>query len=306
MSIRRWLVLSVTAPSTESIPSLAERLLALGGSAVREEGLVLTSYVPPPENVEEFLEQVRDELRVAAEGAVPEIAWCFEPDRDWAVRWKRGLRPRRVGRRVIVAPTWAEPRPRPGDIVIRIDPQMAFGTGEHATTRGVLRLLQEIPLDGAPVLDIGTGSGILSIAAVKLGAERALGIDRDEFALENARSNIIRNDVEDRVELRHDVVDDAFLRGRHRLPDVVLANTLSSIVEPLFPALSSSLGEGGILIVGGILVEEKPRVVDAGRRAGFRLDREDVEDEWWSAVLRPAPAAEPSKEREMEGNVPAG
>ncbi len=306
MSTRRWLELSVTAPDTESIAPLAEGLLALGGSAVREEGLVLTSYLPPPEDLEAFLEQARDDLRAAAAGAVPEIAWRFEPDRDWAARWKRGLRPRRVGRGVIVAPTWTEPHPRPGDVVIRIDPQMAFGTGEHATTRGVLRLLQELPLDGARVLDIGTGSGILSIAAVKLGAEHALGIDRDEFALENARSNVIRNGVEDRVELRHDVVDDATLRGRESVHDVVLANTLSSIVEPLLPALSAGLGKGGILIVGGILVEERPRIVDAGRRAGLRLDREDVEGEWWSAVLRPAPAAEPSKERETEGNVPAG
>lgn len=306
MSGRRWFELSVTAPSTESVASLAERLLALGGSAVREEGLVLTSYLSPPEDVEEFLEQARDELRAAAGGAVPEIAWRFEPDRDWAVRWKRGLRPRRVGRGVIVAPTWAEPNPRPGDVVIRIDPQMAFGTGEHATTRGVLRLLQELPLDGARVLDIGTGSGILSIAAVKLGAEHALGIDRDEFALENARSNVARNGVEDRVELRHEVVDDAFLRGWQGFPDVVLANTLSGIVEPLLPALSASMGDGGVLIVGGILVEEKPRIVDAAGRAGLRLGREDVEGEWWSAVLRPASAAEPSKEREPEGNAPAG
>lgn len=286
----RWLVLTVHAPSDEAGGAIAEGLIALGGTAIVEEADGWSTYLPPPDDPETFVEEARETLRSYAPGAELELSWRWQPNEDWAVTWRRGLQPRRVGERLIVAPTWTEPEAGPEDIVLWIDPQMAFGTGEHASTRGVLRLLEAAIRPGDSVLDVGTGSGILAIAAVKLGAADVLAVESDPVAIPNARENVERNGVTDAVALETALVDDAYLDalGPGRI-DLIVANVLSGVLIPLLPAfrrvLSAGDGAPGRAILGGILTTETDRVVAAAEAAGFDVTREDVEQEWWSVLL---------------------
>lgn len=287
-----WLVIAVEVPSDEMKDLLAEGLLALGGSAVEERGATLMTYVRPPEDVAAWLTAARAELCAAAGADALEITCRRQPGEDWSETWKRGLKPRRVGRRFVVAPTWATPDLRADDLVIVIDPEMAFGTGEHATTRAALRFLESIVQPGDRVLDVGTGSAILAIGAAMLGAGAVDAVDNDPDAILNARHNVDRNGVAGIVRLKEQAVDPSYLRapgtGRY---DIIAANVLSSVLEPLLLPFFDALRPGSHLILGGILEEEADDMLAAGSAAGFGVIAEDLEEEWWAVLLqRPQPA----------------
>lgn len=289
----RWLVLTVSGPPAELAGEVADALLALGGAAVEERGDAYLTYILPPDDPDAFADEARARLAEwLPEGSAFEVSWRWQENQDWAAEWKRGLGPRRVTDRIVVKPTWTEWDAAPGQVVIDVDPQMAFGTGEHATTRGCLRLLDSAVRPGARVLDVGSGSGILAIAAVRLGAREAVAVEYDPDANLNARENFERNGVAHRVELVEALADDALL-GRLGRFDLVLANILSGIIRPLLPAMRRALGGSpdGRLIVSGILRAEAPDVVRDAEAAGFRVERVDEEEEWWSALLRPVAAA---------------
>jgi ribosomal protein L11 methyltransferase len=266
---------------------LGEGLLALGGLSVVEASDRLTTYLPPPDEPEAF---VRGAARFLADwlmdDVAPELEWCWQADEDWAREWKRGLQPRRVSPRIVVKPTWTEWEPAAGEIVIDIDPQMAFGTGEHATTRGCLRLLDASLRRGDRVLDVGSGSGILSIAAARLGAASVVAVESDPDANLNARENLERSGVGERVRLIEALADRDLL-----LPlapfDVVAANILSGVIRPLLPTFRDVLAPGGRLIVSGILQRERDAVLSDAAAVGFRPEAEEPEEEWWSALLVP-------------------
>ncbi len=268
---------------------LAEGLLALGGFSVVEEGDGMTTYLPPPEDPERT---VADAERFLAgwllEEVAPDLSWRWQRNEDWEREWKRGLAPRHVSRRVVVKPSWTEWRSKPGQVVIDIDPEMAFGTGEHATTRGCLRLLDGSLREGDRVLDVGSGSAILSIAAARLGAREVVAVECDPDANLNARDNIERNGAEERIRLVEAIADPSLLAELGAF-DLVLANILSGVIRPLLPTLRRSLGRKseGRLIVSGILRSERDDVVRDAEDAGFSLVREDPEEEWWSALLAP-------------------
>ena len=285
----RWLVLSVRGPGAELAGEVADALLALGGAAVEERDGAFATWILPPDDPDAFAEDARARLAEwLPEGTPCEVDWRWQANEDWAAEWKRGLGPRRVTDRIVVKPTWTEWGAAPGQVVLDVDPQMAFGTGEHATTRGCLRLLDGAIRDGDRVLDVGSGSGILAIAAVRLGAAEAVAVEYDPDANLNARENFERNGVEGRVTLLEALGDDALLAGLGRF-DLVLANILSGVIRPLLPAMHRALGGSpeGRLIVSGILRDESPDVIRDAEAAGFRVERVDEEEEWWSALLRP-------------------
>jgi ribosomal protein L11 methyltransferase len=283
----RWLVLTVRVPSDEFFDDLTEGLIALGGSAVQEDGDLLTTYVLPPEDVEPFVRRAADRLDALVPGGGLEILWRWEANEDWTRKWREGLQARRVGERVIVTPPWDDPEPGPDDVVVVIQPSMAFGTGEHETTRGVLRLLQKVLRPGDRVLDVGAGSGILSIAAALLGAGRAWGVEADRAAMETGRENLQRNGVSGTVTLDCARVDAAFLGAQEEAPfDLILANVLSGVLVPLMPAFVPALAPSGSLILGGIMETEADDVVAAARAADLALVDDDREGEWWAGLFR--------------------
>ncbi len=169
------------------------------------------------------------------------------PEEDWAESWKRRVRPVRVGR-LFVTPPWLAGQARPGEIPLIVEPGMAFGTGDHETTRGCLALLQRRLRAGARVLDFGCGSGILAMAAMKLGASGAAAVDCDADAVRIARENAAINGVA--IETSVASVPPA---GRF---DIVIANIQSSVLLPLLPSLRERVAPAGVLILSGLLAEE--------------------------------------------------
>jgi ribosomal protein L11 methyltransferase len=281
----RWLVVNVSSPSEEMRHVLSEGLVASGGTAVVEEGDLLTTWLPEPGDVGEAVAAIRARLETGT-GQPVELRVEVRQNEDWLGLWREGLAPRRVGDRIIVAPSWTRPETESADdIVIVIDPQMAFGTGEHASTRGALRMLEHVTGDGMTVLDVGAGSAVLSIAAAKLGAARVLAVEADEAALENAQDNIDCNGCSERVTLVHAAVDDTWLANHAALFDVIAANVLSGVLRPLLPAFRGSVAAGGHVILGGILDEEARDVKTDAAAASLRLEREDTEAGWWTGCF---------------------
>jgi ribosomal protein L11 methyltransferase len=201
---------------------------------------------------------------------------------DWTTRWREGLGPRRVGRLTLV-PGWVE-NPEAAPALVTIDPESAFGSGEHGSTRAALALLDR-HLDGRPrVLDLGSGSGILAIAAVKLGARHAIGIEIDEDAIPVAVRNAERNQVSDRVEFL--TGDAAALAPLCAPVDLVLSNILRNPNIDLLPVIRQVLAPGGIAIFSGM---EQPECLlfRPALEAGFKEVDEAVDDGWWAVAAVP-------------------
>lgn len=284
----RWLVLVARVPPEDPLRDLlGEGLLALGGLSVAEQADALVTYLPPPADPEAFMAEAERFLADwLLDDVAPELAWSWQQDEDWSREWKKGLEPRVVTPRIVVKPTWTSFEADEGQIVIDIDPQMAFGTGEHPTTRGCLRLLDAALRPADRVLDVGSGSGILSVAAARLGASEVVAVEYDPDANLNARENLERNGVGSRVKLLEAMADAALIAGLGAF-DLILANILSGVIRPLLPSFRDGLRPRGRLIVSGILQSESEAVAASAAGAGFHVAREDREEEWWSALLLP-------------------
>lgn len=267
-------------PAREFVPEL---LIEFGGRGVEEGQGEFKTYLPPPEDLDTFLAAVGKALESGAPQGTS-LGWGWQPHEDWENLWRQGLGPRRITPRIVVTPTWEEPQAEPGDLLITLDPGMAFGTAEHATTRGCLRLLDGRVREGDRIADIGSGSGILSIAAARLGAREVLGVEVDPMACEAARENLVANGVDDRVRI---VVEE--IQGPNALPEApfqgIVANIQRFILVPLLPSFRASLVPGGWLILSGILLEERDSLLEATRRNGFSLGQDDQEGKWWSGVF---------------------
>jgi ribosomal protein L11 methyltransferase len=281
----RWLALTARVPTDAPLRELlGEGMLALGGHSVLDEGETLTTYLAPPADLHAFLAHARHLLADWLNAEPPELSWSWRANEDWERVWRRGLRPRKVSPRIVVKPSWARCSVGPDEVLIEIDPQMAFGTGEHATTRGCLRLLDAHLRPGDRVLDIGSGSAILSIAAARLGAGEVLAVEHDADANLNARENLARNGLTGSIELLERRLDPALLTRLGRF-DLIVANILSSVIRPLLPALACALRAEGRLIVAGVLSTERDDVVADAAGAGLTVRDAEEEEGWWSGVL---------------------
>jgi ribosomal protein L11 methyltransferase len=193
----------------------------------------------------------------------------------------------RVGRRIVIKPTWRDHRPAPGDVILDLDPGMAFGTGLHPTTRLCLAAVESAAdrglLDGARVLDVGCGSGILAIAAAKLGAAAVLGVDTDPIAVEATIANAARNGLADRILGRP-----GSLPSSEPGFDLVLANLIASVLIALAAPLRDELRPGGTLLASGIFEDREADVRAAFGSVGLTVTERTAEGEWVALeVLRP-------------------
>jgi len=206
------------------------------------------------------------------------VASVDVPDEDWARRSQENLTAVTVGR-IIVAPPWVALGPEPTALVVVIQPSMGFGTGHHATTRLCLAALQAIPIADREVLDVGTGSGVLAIAAARLGAARAVGIDCDPDAIQSAGENLVLNPAVTRV--RFETVDLSAMP----LPvvDVVTANLTGALLIRSAPVLVAAVRSGGTLVLGGLLAHERDDVCAAFTAGAVFWERE--EDGWVGLVM---------------------
>lgn len=208
-------------------------------------------------------------------------------EEDWAQAWKEHFPVLRVGQRLVICPTWREHDPGPDDVVLRLDPGMAFGTGLHPTTRLCLAELERLADDGrvagASVLDVGCGSGILGIAAALFGARRVLGVDTDPLAVEVTLRNAALNQVADFVEARTGSLP-LDLAGRY---EVVLANLIASVLIDLGAELAAVLDpERGLLLASGIFIDREADVRSAFAAAGLSVVGRSAESDWVALVAR--------------------
>ena len=279
MSEERWFAVRVRPRGgDEAREAVVAALFAAGSQALQEEGESLVTQFPPDCD----MNAVRDAVLAADASADVSIATA-EPV-DWTENWKHLLKSHELGELAVV-PTWLAEGRDPARTIV-IDPGMAFGTGDHPTTRGVLRLMQSEIRPGDFVADLGAGSAVLSIAAAKLGAARVIAIEFDPEAIGNAEENVRRNGVSDVVRVTQ---GDAHLLLPLVAPvRVILANIISSVLVSLLPAMSAALPADGVALLAGILREEREKMIDALAQYGLRVSNEDVEDAWWSATVRRA------------------
>lgn len=203
-------------------------------------------------------------------------------DEDWKDKWKEYFKPAKVTETLVVKPTWETYEKTGSEKVIELDPGMAFGTGTHETTTMCMELMEHYLKEGQSVLDIGCGSGILSIAAAFLGSSRVLGIEIDPDAVRTARENVSANDVSELVEIREgDLTKDVDEKA-----DLIAANLIAPLVIQLAEPAAEHLNEGGVFISSGILTERKEEVEKAIREAGFEILEIREKGEWCAIAAR--------------------
>ena len=197
-------------------------------------------------------------------------------EEDWAESWKRDFQPFRIGRHIVIKPSWAEYEPQADDRIIEIDPGMAFGSGTHETTGLCAALLEERLQPGQEMIDLGTGTGILAITAALCGAKRVLAADVDPMAVRIARENVARNALENVIEVRQSDL----LSNIDRSADIVVANIIADVIVLLAEPVRSVIREGGLFIASGIARERIAEVLTALGNAGFRSPDVREAGEW--------------------------
>jgi ribosomal protein L11 methyltransferase len=270
----RWVSLRIEAPEGATRERMIQLLMDGGAAAVQELGSALLTHLPEGAELES--------LCASLEGAGAVVERTELGEVDWNARWRTRVGVQRIGR-IAVAPPWMSDDIADAEIPIVIEPAMAFGTGEHETTRGVLALMQKYVVPGGLVADLGSGSGVLAIAAAKLGAGRVVAIEMDPDAIGNAIENVERNGVSSQVTVLQG--DAAALLPLVAPVSLVLANIISSVIIELSPAMREALPPGGRAVISGILVTEREHLVTSLAADGWVVESELREGEWWSSVI---------------------
>lgn len=300
-----WCEIRVTAP-LEQAETVAEVLLAIAPAGVSieepltllgpEEGVrlepgrpaVVACYLLVDDSLGARLEEI--DQRLAGRDLHPQIETRRLEEAEWADAWKEHFHVEHIGRRIVIRPSWRAYQAAPGEVVIDLDPGMAFGTGQHATTRGCLLLLEEAVSPGVRVLDVGTGSGILAIAALKLGAATALALDVEAQAIPVSEENAARNGVAGRFRVRLGSLGDdwPFPEPRTAVAELVVANIHARVLLALRDDLLAALRPGGSLILSGVIAEREGDVRAAFERDGLRVSETLAEGDWRTLLLQPA------------------
>lgn len=239
---------------------------------------------------EDFRPEIIDDLRQALYflgqlRGVSDVRVSSLKEEDWANAWKEHFQVHKIGDRVVIRPPWREYEPENDEVVIELDPGMAFGTGLHPSTRLSMLGTEEVVNSGATVLDVGTGSGILAVAAVKLGALRVDAVDVESVAVAATIDNATRNDVADKIAVEHGSVG----RGQPfqgRKYDVVLANIIARVLIELAEAIVGHTKAGGAIVLAGIIESREQDVIEAFASRGAEVVNRRFQDDWVSLVLR--------------------
>jgi ribosomal protein L11 methyltransferase len=308
-----WIELSVTCDpeAVEAVAELFSRYVE-GGVAIEEpytlhdDGqahlplpgapVTVRAYVPDDAAGADCRVRVQEGLWYLGRidvGKVGELATRRLAEEDWANAWKEFYHVTHLGARTVIKPSWREYDAQPGEVVIELDPGMAFGTGLHPTTRGCLALLERAVRPGDRVLDVGTGSGILALAAAQLGAAHVLALDVSEVAVAATRANAAANALGERISVRHATLEGAAGEPYMPLPpgletlgaavgqfDLVLANIIARVIAQLAPALMRAVRPGGALIASGIIAERLEEAEGPLRAAGLLEVERHQEGDW--------------------------
>lgn len=248
------------------------------------ETVVVKAYLPVDQELDdklqEFERRVDELIAHQINKGKGHIAWREVQEEDWATSWKTYFHPIAVGQRVVIKPSWEEYEPSAEELVIELDPGMAFGTGTHHTTAMCIRCLEEVIRSGDIVFDVGTGSGILAVAAAKLGAAHVRAVDLDAVAVRVAQENIVLNGVESTVS----AVQGDLLTGVDGQANIIVANIIADVIIKLLPDVPARLVDKGVFIGSGIITERLGDVTAALMANGLIVDKV-VEEGGWAAIV---------------------
>ena len=250
------------------------------------DAITITLYFADDEEGRVRLAEAKALLDSLKADPAADITYAFSDtgdDSEWLYKWQEHFKPTKVGERIVVKPGWEDYEAADGELVIEMDPGMAFGSGLHETTSMCIKALEK-DLGGSydpsrypiKVLDVGTGTGILAMAAVLLGADEALGIDIDDEAVRVANENIVKNGLEGRISIAHGNL----MEGIDYAPDIIVANLMADLVIMLSPAAAAQLRQGGVYITSGILDIKEDIVKKAIEDAGFDIIEVLADGEW--------------------------
>ncbi|QXM06202.1 50S ribosomal protein L11 methyltransferase [Crassaminicella indica] len=251
------------------------------------EGAIVTGYLPESEDLLDKIELIKQNVekipQYNLDKGLGEVTTSEVYEEDWANAWKKYYKPKKIGDQVVIKPSWEEYTPSLDEIVIELDPGMAFGTGTHETTMMCIQNLEKYVKDTSTVFDIGCGSGILSIVAAKLGAKKVIGVDLDEVAVEASKRNVLDNGVENIVTIKHgnlmDVID-----GQ---ADIVVANIIADVIIYLSSFIGDFMKKDSIFIASGIILEKVDEVIAALEKNKMEIIDVNKKGEWAAIVSKP-------------------
>ena len=244
------------------------------------EVVTVSGYYADDDKLQERLAQIEAELE-AVEKRIGQYRFGNTrfrklSEQDWANEWKQYFHVTHVGKSLVIKPSWEDYTPAEGEHVIEIDPGMAFGTGTHHTTNMMMERLEKVMHQDALVFDVGTGSGILAIAAALCGAKEVKAVDIDGVAVRVARENVANNHLSDKIEVR----EGDLLHGTEGKADIIIANIIADIIIMLLPDIPGKLKEDGIFLASGIIEERREDVEAAAAEQGLKVDAVDRRGGW--------------------------
>ncbi|AKN33644.1 ribosomal protein L11 methyltransferase [Clostridium carboxidivorans P7] len=250
-----------------------------------KEGAIIKGYYKQNEKLDGYLRYIKDSINDLEKFGIDKgkglITVCKVNEEDWENNWKKYYKPTKVGNRVVVKPIWEEYSKKDDELVVELDPGMAFGTGTHETTRMCIKALEKYVKPESKIFDIGTGSGILAITAAKLKAKEVIGVDLDPVAVKSASENVKYNDV-DNIKILHGNLMEV-VQGK---ADIVVANIIADVIIFLTDGVKDFIVPGGRFICSGIILDRKDDVVNKLESSGFNIEEVNVDGEWVCIVAK--------------------
>jgi ribosomal protein L11 methyltransferase len=277
-----YLDIHLSVPPDDMVRDLLPSLLVdLGFEGFLEDDRGIHCFIQKSawlDSIETDVEQLSRDYNLPA---IPLIGVTEIPGKNWNEEWERSIQPIQITERIIITPSW-HPVNDPNKLVLTIDPKMTFGTGYHESTRLMLRLLERHSVPNGTVLDVGTGTGILAIAAIKLGAASAVAIDIDPLTLDNGAENAERNNVADRIDIRIGSMECVHEQSF----DLILANIIKNTIIELMDDIVRKVSPSGTVLFAGLLTEDRESIAQQAAQRGFTVAEVLQENNWIGMAVR--------------------
>ena len=250
-----------------------------------KDGAVIKGYYKEDEKFQEYIDYIKESFEHISDFGIDKGTGIITVNKvneeDWENNWKKYYKPTKIGEKIVVKPIWEDYSPKKDEIIVELDPGMAFGTGTHETTRMCIKAIERYVKNNSVVFDIGTGSGILAITAAKLNAAKVTGVDLDPVAVTSATENVKYNNIHN-IEILHGNLLDV-VQGK---ADIIVANIIADVVIILVEDVKKCINKGGYFISSGIINARKDDVVNKLVESGFEIQEVNVDGEWVSVVAK--------------------